>query len=436
MTDQASGTLFSLNISKPKVYSGIFLVYLTQGLIYFTSLSALPAFFGLYPELFTITQQNIFILIAKSAPLVKIGYGTLMDRSLKQSSARKFNRNVIGFYAASLILILMLSFSIFNSAFFLFIFAVLFLLVAFFDACVDAIAVRFSAAESRIGLVSFMNISYSLGTMLASMVYLILPRTTTLQWLQLVITISFVGIVLLGALVALLILLTRGTAVAEAQELQIPLEPQPQGSAVEEVQLISGSVPKAEYKRISLFMIGLLFLANIDALVEITTEKWMVTKFGQSGFDLIIGFSFNAALPVKIVLLIILFVFRNQIIGKELKMLYVCLFLSFIHWVLIGVVDLQGVMVLILISQFVGVLLLVGMSGLMMRFVPKARAGSGYQVLTLWYNIPLMLLPPVGNSFYGVVGHEALFFGIALVILAVIFPLLRRFDSLCRTLHL
>jgi MFS family permease len=413
---------------KTKVYSAIFLVYLTQGLMYFTSLSALPAFFGLYPGLFTIAQQNIFIMIAKSAPLVKIGYGALVDRALKSRSASDFRNHVLSFFNLAVAVVVVLGFSAAVPLVFLFLFAGLFLLVAFFDACVDAIAVRFSSRDSRIGLVSFMNISYSVGTMVGSVVYLMLPRTTSAEWFRFVNVIGISGVVLLVGLVVVLI--KTNTALTE-----VPGDPKPetgpgvlQEDQTDNVQLVSGAVSRTEYKKITIIMMALLFLANIDALVEITTEKWMVERFGQEGFDHIVNFSFSVALPIKIALLIALFLLRSKVSGKEIPILYGCALFSFIYWSLIWVADLGFILVLILISQIIGVLLVVGMSGLMMRFVPRDRAGAGYQFFTLWYNIPLLVLPAVGNSLYGVVGHGTLFLTIAAVILVVIFPLLRRFD--------
>ncbi len=407
----------------------MFLVYLTQGIIYYTSLSALPAFFGMYPGLFTIAQQNIFIMIAKSAPLVKIGYGFLMDRSLKQPTTRSFQFSLIGFFFLSVATGILLAVSAAVPLLFLFIFAALFLLVAFFDTCVDAIAVNYSSRDSRIGMVSFMNISYSAGTMVGSMIYLILPRTNIAQWFQFVTVIGIVGIGLLGLLVVVLVTRVRAR-IQTSNESQSREEPNQLPEVQEnEVQLVSGAVPRAEYTNIAVMMMILLFLANFDALVEITTEKWMVSKFGPEGFDRIINFSITTALPVKIGLLIVLFLLRNQLRGKEFKMLYVCVGLSFGYWSLLSFADFGFVLVLILISQIIGVLLLVGMSGLMMRFVPKNRVSAGYQFFTLWYNIPLMVLPAIGNSLYEVVGHEILFLTIAGVIILLIFPLLRRFDT-------
>ena len=127
-----------------------------------------------------------------------------VDRDFKKNRVQNFKRTISGFYGVSIFVVILLSLSGSNGVLFLFTFAGLFLLVSFFDACVDAIAVRFSSKENRIGMVSFMNISYSVGTMLGSSVYLLVPKFGSADFFAFVLQISILGVVLLGLLTGVL----------------------------------------------------------------------------------------------------------------------------------------------------------------------------------------------------------------------------------------
>ena len=422
------GTNYTFPFSKSRVYSAISLIYIAQGILYFLSLTALPAFFGLYPHIFTITQQNIFIAIAKAAPIVKIGYGFIADRTLNRTNTHPFIATNLGFFAITLICTVVLYFSEENPLFFLFIFALLFLMIAFFDAIIDAISVRFSAHDNRIGLVALMNISYSVGGMIASVCYMILPKGDPAAWFSFVKQTATLGIICITGLVPLLILAQRTHFPTEKMSTAQPIQPadHPPTNALELTEI---RISKHVYIKIAGMMMVLLFLANIDALVEITTEKWMVQKFGEQGFSTITQFTLLFGLPIKIAVLVLLFVFRAKINGKEIPILYGCAFSLAGYWLALSFVDFQTVLALIVLSMIAGALLIVSISGLMMKFVPKKRAGAGYQLFTVWYNIPLMVLPVAGNSLYGIIGHEPLFLSIAVVILALIIPLLRRLDK-------
>ena len=171
MNDASLGSMKSFDVSKSIVYSAITFNYIAQGILYFLSLTALPAFFGLYPSVFTILQQNIFIAIAKAAPIVKIGYGIIADRTLNHSKSHPFIVSNLGFFIITIFLTASLYVLNESPIAFLFIFAFLFLLVAFFDVIVDAVSVGFSAQDNRIGLVALMNICYSAGLMVGNFCY-------------------------------------------------------------------------------------------------------------------------------------------------------------------------------------------------------------------------------------------------------------------------
>ena len=427
-------------------------IYIVQGMLYFTTLVVLPAYFAAFPEIVPIPTQNVFIILVKSAVAVKIVFGAIIDKISKIQIKNILNKVNLTIISLGFILTAILWMVTHSPITFIFVSAFIFYIVAFFDTYVDTISVLYSKHESRIGIVAFMNIAYSFGLIVSNSVYLTVPMESQEAWLKFISIMVLVCMQLLLGLFAIQYFILKPFNEKNKAELEnnpendeikkteilddktdkiVKFKEEPTGNGeklkeAEQTELISGTIEKDKYKKIALYLVILLFLANIDELVSVTFSKWVVESFGIGGFTTMVDFSARIGLPVKIGVLVLLYLLREKISGREFKLLYFCLISTFLFWGLLPFSGLDFFLFLNFISHVTGAIMLVAMLGVMMQLTPKKRAGSGYQFFSFCYHMSSVLLPILGNSLYLYTGHTALFIFICVIIVGVIFPLVRK----------
>ena len=440
----------------------IAIIYVVQGMLYFTTLVVLPAYFAAFPEIVPIPTQNFFLVLVKSAVAVKIAYGAIIDKISKIQIKNILNKVNLAIISLGFILTAILWMVTHSPITFIFVSAFIFYIVAFFDTYVDTISVLYSKHESRIGIVAFMNIAYSFGLIVSNSVYLTVPMESQEAWLKFISIMVLISMQLLLGLFAIQYVILKATG--ESHQADLKKNPENSESTeitdkydeikikenlddkteeivkfkedltenyknsdkAEQTELISGTIEKDKYNKIALYLVILLFLANIDELVSVTFNKWVVESFGIGGFTTMVDFSAKIGLPVKIGVLVLLYLLREKISGKEFKLLYFCLISTFLFWGLLPFSGLDFFLFLYFISHVTGAIMLVAMLGVMMQLTPKKRAGSGYQFFSFCYHMSSVLLPVLGNSLYIYTGHTALFIFICVTIIGLIFPLVRK----------